>query len=96
MVLLQYAKNYKKAYYVVSLKDSPAHIKYMYSATINQGVVKSVDLDCVTNINGELVSFKKIFSIKTKNISLHKKTIKDHANLFIKLLQNKHKDVVFK
>lgn len=64
----------------------------MYSAVLDQNEqMQEIGLDCVTEIDGEHVPFKKIFNVKSANFDTVDIIIKEHIQLFGQVLQLKPK-----
>lgn len=88
--------NYKKAYYLAEIEESPKHIKYRYFADLKQGRVEYVGLECVTKIDEDYVAFKQLFKVKVKSsLSKIHPQIKDHVDLFLQILQIPSKAIIF-
>lgn len=96
MFLGKEKKHYKKAYFLTEIDDSPKHIKYRYFADLEMGMVTYVGLECVTKIDNEYIPFKELFKVSVSSISeIKHMDIREHAELFLKILQTPSKSILY-
>lgn len=87
---------FKEVFFLTTIPGAPEHIKYRYYAKFDNKRINTVGLECVTEIDGDLINFKDIFLVKTDTISTAHPEIANHVELFAELVTLKPASVVFK
>jgi len=88
-------KQIKRAYYILDIKETPGHIKHRYYAHFNdEGKVEKVGLEWVTQIDGEYIGFKDIFSVNMGSLDSQNPQIKEHVDLFLELISLKPEGLI--
>lgn len=95
MFLGKNKSQYKRAYYLTELDETPKHIKYRYYADLEDGNIKTIGLECVTKIGEDYVSFKDIFKVNPEKVPNRLTDIKDHVDLFLNILNSTSPSVVY-